>query len=231
MAKKCYAVRKGNKVGIFNSWDECKSAVAGFSGAEYRGFNTNEEAEAYLHGIETAVDMKTGTRLNIEKPTEDNEVNIYTDGSYKNGDIALGVYIEAKDKTFSFYGVVNCRRYSSINNIAGELLAVLVGVQLAKDIGYTKFNILYDQNGVECWYTGAWKANGDLQRLYVTLLNSLRLQYGVTYNFLNVQGHSGVNGNVMADKLANRALNFKRYVDLDTILRGILTVKDVPLFI
>jgi hypothetical protein len=34
----------------------------------------------------------------------------------------------------------------------------------------------------------------------------------------------------MADKLANRALNFKRYIDLDTILRGILTVKDVPLF-
>ena len=43
--KKIYAVRKGNKTGLFYSWDECKKAVHGYSGAEYKGFLTKEEAE------------------------------------------------------------------------------------------------------------------------------------------------------------------------------------------
>lgn len=45
--KKIYAVRKGNKTGLFYSWDECKKAVHGYSGAEYKGFLTKDEAEAF----------------------------------------------------------------------------------------------------------------------------------------------------------------------------------------
>ena len=33
--KKIYAVRKGHKTGLFYTWDECKKAVYGYSGAEY----------------------------------------------------------------------------------------------------------------------------------------------------------------------------------------------------
>ena len=47
--KKIYAVRKGNKTGLFYSWDECKKAVHGYSGAEYKGFLTKDEAEAFLN--------------------------------------------------------------------------------------------------------------------------------------------------------------------------------------
>ena len=36
MAKKYYAVRAGRKTGVFTTWDECKSAVSGFSGAAYK---------------------------------------------------------------------------------------------------------------------------------------------------------------------------------------------------
>ena len=34
--KKVYAVRKGKATGIFYTWDECKAAVDGFSGAVYK---------------------------------------------------------------------------------------------------------------------------------------------------------------------------------------------------
>lgn len=44
MAKKFYAVRKGKKTGIFDTWDDCKDAVSGYSGAEYKGFQTLTEA-------------------------------------------------------------------------------------------------------------------------------------------------------------------------------------------
>ena len=40
--KKFYAVRKGKEVGIFNTWDDCKAQVNGFSGSEYKSFTTME---------------------------------------------------------------------------------------------------------------------------------------------------------------------------------------------
>lgn len=229
MAKNCYAIRKGYRVGIVYSWDECKSAISGFSGAEYRGFDTDEEAEAYLRGNSIA-ESKSFGKVKISKPTDEFTVNIYTDGTYKDGVIALGVYIESMNKGFSFYGSVDCGKYKSIANIAGELLAVLVGVQLSKDMGFLKFNIIYDYKGVELWYDDTWTARGELQQIYKTLMNNFRVQFGVSYNFLNVKGHSGVDGNEKADKLAARARNFRSYIDLNSILRGILTVRDVPLF-
>lgn len=230
MAKKCYAIRKGNRIGIAYSWDECKSAISGYSGAEYRGFNDEEEAVAYLNGHELVKDKESGKKFTLNEPTSDDVVNIYTDGSYKDGSVAFGVFIQASNgRKFKFYGVVECKQYASLNNIAGELLAVLVGVQLAKDMGFKRYNIVYDYEGVESWYKGTWQAKGMLQSIYVTLLNQLRTQYDLAYKFFKVKGHSGVEGNVIADKMATRARNFNTYVDLDAILRGILTVRDVPL--
>ena len=48
---KYYAVKNGRKIGIFESWDECKLQVDGFSGAEYKSFTKKEEAKAYLEGL------------------------------------------------------------------------------------------------------------------------------------------------------------------------------------
>jgi len=42
-----YAVQKGKKPGVYNSWDECKAQVTGFSGAVYKKFSTRAEAEAF----------------------------------------------------------------------------------------------------------------------------------------------------------------------------------------
>lgn len=50
-AKKVYAVRRGKVIGILESWDACKEAVDGYSGAEYKGFKTLEEARAYMGDI------------------------------------------------------------------------------------------------------------------------------------------------------------------------------------
>ena len=45
--KKVYAVRKGHKTGLFETWAECQKATAGYSGAEFRGFTDREEAMAF----------------------------------------------------------------------------------------------------------------------------------------------------------------------------------------
>lgn len=47
---KFYVVKNGRKVGIYNTWEECKEQVYKFSGAEYKSFETLEEAKSYLYG-------------------------------------------------------------------------------------------------------------------------------------------------------------------------------------
>jgi hypothetical protein len=46
---KFYAVRKGRKIGIFNTWEECERQTKGVS-SEFKSFPTYEEASAYLLG-------------------------------------------------------------------------------------------------------------------------------------------------------------------------------------
>lgn len=45
---KYYAVKKGKNPGIYNTWDECKAQVDGFSGAVYKSFKTKDEAENFI---------------------------------------------------------------------------------------------------------------------------------------------------------------------------------------
>jgi ribonuclease HI len=46
MAKqKFYVVWNGAEDGVYTSWEACKEAVEGFSGAKYQAFKTEAEAE------------------------------------------------------------------------------------------------------------------------------------------------------------------------------------------
>lgn len=49
---KIYAVKKGHTIGLFYSWDDCKSAVEGFAGAVYKSFESAEEARAFLEDVD-----------------------------------------------------------------------------------------------------------------------------------------------------------------------------------
>lgn len=49
--KKYYAVKRGKATGIFQTWDECRNAVEGYSGAQYKGFSTLKEAKEYLGDV------------------------------------------------------------------------------------------------------------------------------------------------------------------------------------
>lgn len=43
-----YAVAKGRKVGIYNSWESCKEQIDAFSGAVFKKFKTIEEAGEFV---------------------------------------------------------------------------------------------------------------------------------------------------------------------------------------
>jgi len=46
--KKCYAVLRGRRVGIFHTWDECFQQVYKFHNAKFKGFATLALAELYM---------------------------------------------------------------------------------------------------------------------------------------------------------------------------------------
>lgn len=45
-----YAVQRGNKPGVYGTWAECQEQIAGFKGAKYKKFDTEEEADAFAKG-------------------------------------------------------------------------------------------------------------------------------------------------------------------------------------
>lgn len=46
--KKYYAVREGRKVGVFTRWSEAKQQIERFSGADYKVFESEKEAKAWI---------------------------------------------------------------------------------------------------------------------------------------------------------------------------------------
>jgi hypothetical protein len=73
--KKYYAVRRGHKTGIYTEWfgpEGAQVQIKGFPGAQYRGFPTMEEAQAFLQELPPP----------SQTPLFDDEdhVVVYTDG-------------------------------------------------------------------------------------------------------------------------------------------------------
>ena len=48
--KKYYTVWRGHHTGVFESWDDCKAQIKDFKGAQYKSFETFDEAKKALKG-------------------------------------------------------------------------------------------------------------------------------------------------------------------------------------
>lgn len=49
---KYYGVKQGYKPGVYTSWAECEAQVKGYKGANYKSFNTEEDARMFVYGTE-----------------------------------------------------------------------------------------------------------------------------------------------------------------------------------
>ena len=104
---KVYAVRKGFKPGVYNSWNECEKQVKGFSGAVYKSFKTFGEARTFVTSGKkfdltdftstksTSIVRKNDSSSSVSRATKDfdstrfmstntetfDSLDIYTDGS------------------------------------------------------------------------------------------------------------------------------------------------------
>ena len=200
--KKYYAVRKGTVTGIFESWEECREAVKGYSKPEYKSFSTLAEAENFIHGEmpETQPEQKT---VNLPPDT----LIAYVDGSYDESlqTYSFGCILLTPDgNTIKECGNGHNPESLLIRNVAGEMLGAMYAVRWAMVNGYKQIDIRYDYAGIEKWVTGEWKAKNELTRKYAASMN--RWGASISISFTKIAAHTNNRYNEEADRLAKAAL-------------------------
>lgn len=194
--KKFYAVKNGKNIGIYNTWNECKEQVNGFSGSEYKSFATIEEAKEYVYGAQEIV------KLNL-----DSTVEAYVDGSYEHSirEYGSGVVIlkgDIVEKTYSIKG--NDESLVGMRNVAGEIEASKIAMNYCVDNNIENLILYFDYEGIEKWCIGSWKTNKEGTIAYKKYYDSIKNKLNV--KFVKVKAHSGNKYNEEADKLAKKAI-------------------------
>lgn len=197
MASKYYAVKKGKVPGIYLSWNDCKAMVDGYQGAVYKSFKTIEEAEKFITGEKTI----TGVKASAE-----NSTYAFVDGSFNKATHTYGYggFLVTDNEKYVLQGADNDAEMATMRNVAGEIKGAEAAVKKAIELGIKELVIYYDYMGIEMWATGAWKRNKAGTIAYHDYIMSVREQIKLT--FVKVKGHSGVEGNEEADKLAKQAV-------------------------
>jgi ribonuclease HI len=164
---KYYVVWKGNKEGIYTTWDECKKQVLGVPGSKFKSFSTLEEAkEAYKKGDDYTPTIKT-TKDTKEKDQQ--TFNLFENTSYIEESICVDAACSGNPGAMEYKGVYTKTgrvlfHYGPIhgtNNI-GEFLAIVHGLSMLKK--YEKNFPIYSDSLTAIKWVRLKKANSSLPR-------------------------------------------------------------------
>ena len=233
MSKKYYVVWKGHKTGIFNTWNECKSQIDGFSGARFKSFSSIQEAELAYQNNPNITLTKPLTNLKKQKTKSSSsslsqkkiealplDIKIFTDGGCEPnpGQAGTGMAVY-KNNCLSelWHGLYEP---NGTNNTA-ELHGLNQALRLTKkklNEGYTVGIFCDSKYSIDCitkwahgWKKKGWKkANGDIKNLdLIQEIYALYQEISSKVTIHHVNGHIGIEGNELADRMSMIAIDSK----------------------
>lgn len=254
MAKKFYVVWQGRQTGVFTDWDTCKKQVDAFAGAKYKSFKTRQEADAAFSGDGVSAGSKpsvSAAKKKVSKKTIKTytaaeiaelplDTKIFTDGGCEPnpGKAGSGVAVyrdNAVDELW--YGLYNpngTNNTAELNGLHQALIMAASEVDEGKSVGIfcdSKYSIQCVTQWAVNWQKKGWKKpSGEIKNLeLIKEMFALHQQIRDKIQVLHVNGHVGVEGNELADRMsimaiAARDTNFTLY-DGELDIKGLLAMR------
>jgi ribonuclease HI len=244
VAKKYYVVWQGRETGIFTEWDTCRKQVDKFPAAKYQSFPTKAEAEtAFSEGRPTAAGktpkpasttksssaagVKTYSATEVDALAVDTK--IFTDGGCdpNPGEAGSGVAVYRGELIAElWYGLYNPQGTNNTAELHG-LNQALEMVANETSEGRSVAIFCDSKYAIQCvtqwavgWEKKGWvRKDGEIKNL--ELIKATFALYQTVKDdvqVLHVNGHVGVEGNELADRMSilairSRVTGFKRYQD------------------
>lgn len=230
MAKsKFYVVWQGKQTGIFTDWETCRQQVQGVTGAKYKSYTTRVEAEAAFgsgpqaKGAPGSKSKKTASR-NTVKTWSDKEIKelefdtfIYTDGGCEPnpGEAGSGMAIYRDGKIDElWYGLYNpqgTNNTAELNALYQALVQAETEIKNNRSVAIlcdSKYSIQCVTQWAVSWEKKGWtRSGGEIKNL--ELIKDLYAQHQSIkgkVEVLHVNGHVGVEGNELADRMSILAI-------------------------
>ncbi len=234
--KKAYAIHigAGRVPDIVETWAECKKRIHGFPGAIYKGFESRQEALAWLllhdgsspetffgrfpwldsPGRQQAgqPDPPRPSRQSSTGTPSPELLEAYVDGSFTPGVAAYGygvVLVRDKEVVDEFSGYGNQPEAVALRNVAGEMLGSVEAVRHARRLGAKHLILYFDYQGLQSWALGTWKRNNVHTQAYHRFMQQAMKETDI--RFCKVRAHSGDPFNDRADELAKQGI--KEFLD------------------
>ena len=197
-----YAVHVGRETGVYDSWEECKRQIDGFSDADYCMFLDKDMAQRWPDAV-LAQDSS-------EPDNSERFAMCYVSGSYNQatGKWGYGVVLFEEDHEDDAIIFANSGKSNAdYESVAGECYGAITGVKQAKKLGYTTVFVCASYEGVEAWATYRWDRQDAFARMYSSTMYALK--QSIEVEFQKASGSAGKSCMRKARDAAEQIINNK----------------------
>lgn len=232
MSQKFYVVWEGRQKGVFSDWDTCKQHIDGYAGARYKSFKTRAEAEAALRmgsaaslgKAATAPKKYAGkgpkTHSAAEVAALDVTTKIFTDGGCEpnpgKAGSGLAVYRDGcvAELWYGLYDPKGTNNTAELNALHQALLLAekeIAGGATVAVFCDSKYSIQCVTQWAAGWEKKGWKKpGGEIKNLdLIKPMFALYTKLKKSVKVLHVNGHVGVEGNELADRMSIHGIDQK----------------------
>ena len=183
---KVYAVKVGNRPGIYYTWSDCEEQVKGYKGAVYKSFSSEEDAKNWVYGNNTLKNIDNDSTENLNDSIK---LTKAANTLFLNGIISKDLYKEVMLK---------------INNNINNDETIENNIVTEKDTCIIYSDGSYNKSTNKCGYAS-----------YIIESNNTKIKCGsfiMEHGGRNVEGEIAAIINTINELTLNKNSNFKNII-------------------